>query len=318
MKKFVEIEIGEDVEIYALVESFQKRYTPNKSSYYCMTLSDGDTQVDSRVWDTGLIENNNVKSGKVYFFKAHANQYAGKTQYVISGIREITEGEVDTEAFFRQAPLDEAALRSNIKSYINKIKDSILKNIVIKSIEPVANDYFSFPAAMSMHHNFVGGLAYHTYSMLRLADSCIAIYPGINPDILYSGVLLHDIGKTKELSGPQSPSYTKEGNLLGHIVIGLQMISVVAKELNIENTEEVLVLEHLIASHHGELEYGSPKEPDTIEAYALHLIDLMDSQLTPLSQEVVHTKPGTSSAPIANINRKSLYVADVKTNESNK
>jgi 3'-5' exoribonuclease len=312
MKKFKDFQVGDDAEFYALVESFQKRYTPNKSSYYSVTLSDGDQDVDCRVWDTGLIEKNDVKCGSVYFFTSHVNSYAGKTQYVISGIRAVEQSEIDVHQFYRSAPLTEIELRDHIKRYIKKIQNPILKSLVIHSIDPVSEKYFSYPAAMSMHHNYQCGLAYHTYSMLRLADSCIEIYPGINPDLLYAGVLLHDLGKTKELSGPQSPVYTKEGNLLGHIVIGLQMVAVTAKELGIEDTEEVGSIEHLIASHHGELEYGSPKEPDTIEAFALHLIDLMDSKLASLSPEVLKTTPGCFSAPIASLNRKSLYVVSIK------
>ena len=102
---------------------------------------------------------------------------------------------------------------------------------------------------MSMHHNFLHGLAYHTYTMLQLAEKLLELYPGMNANLLYAGVILHDIGKTKELSGSKSPVYTQEGNLLGHIVIGLQMVAVCASELGYQDTEEVRMLEHLIASH---------------------------------------------------------------------
>lgn len=308
MKKFQEMKIGEDVEFYALVESSQKRYTPNKSAYYGITLSDGDTSIDARVWDVNLIEKNNVNAGEVYFFIAHINEYNAKAQFVVTGIRKVEEGEIQITDFYRSAPLNEEDLKNGIKVYIRLIKNQILRNLVVGLIAKVPDDYFVFPAAMSMHHNYFHGLAYHTYTMLRLAEKMLEVYPGMNADLLYAGVLLHDIGKTKELSGPKSPLYTEDGNLLGHIVIGLQMIAIEAANQQVDDTEEYKALSHLVAAHHGELEFGSPKEPIIMEAFALHFIDLMDSKMAPISAEVLRTEHGKSTAPIASLNRKSIYV----------
>lgn len=312
MKKFVEMKIGDNVEFYALVESFQKRFTPNKSAYYSLTLSDGDSNIDARVWDVNLVEKNNVTPGEVYTFVAHINEYAGKAQFVIKEINEADKEEIKDINFYRTAPLGEEELKNRIKGYIHKIDNKILKNLVVGLISKVANDYFVFPAAMSMHHNYFNGLAYHIYSMLELASKFLEVYPGMNSDLLYSGVLLHDIGKVKELSGPKAPLYTKDGNLLGHIVIGLQMLAVEASNQNVLESEEYLALSHLLASHHGELEYGSPKEPVIMEAFALHFIDLADSKMAPISAEVSKTNEGTSSAPIASLGRKSIYVPKIE------
>ena len=312
MNKFATMKIGDDVDFYALVESSQKRYTPNKSAYYGITLSDGDTSIDARVWDVNLIEKNGVVPGTVFHFKAHINEYAGKAQYVINGLEVPNENEVNIKDFYRSAPITEEDLRTGIKNYIRKINNEVLKNLVVGLIAKVPDDYFVFPAAMSMHHNYFNGLAYHTYSMLRMADKYLEIYDGMNSDLLYAGILLHDIGKTKELTGPKAPLYTEDGNLLGHIVIGLQMVAVEAANQNVENTEEYQALSHLIASHHGELEYGSPKEPGIMEAFALHFIDLADAKLAPISAEVLKTQKGNSTAPIASLNRKSVYVPNIK------
>lgn len=308
MKKFNEMKVGDDVQFLALVEGFQKRFTPNKSAYYSMSLSDGQTIIDARVWDVLLVENINVTAGNVYSFAAHINEYAGKMQYVIRSINIVDENEVDVEQFYRKAPLSEDNLKNGIKEYIKKIDNEILRKVVIELINDVSDKYFTYPAAMSMHHNYKNGLIHHTYSMLKLADTCLALYPNLNKDLLYAGVLVHDVGKTKELSGVRSPIYTEDGNLLGHIVIGLQMLAVVADRLNYQDTEEVKMLEHLIVSHHGELEWGSPKEPGIIEAYALHFIDLTDSKLAALNPEITNTAKGTQTGPINSINRKSLYV----------
>ena len=312
MKKFSEMKIGDDVEFYALVEASQKRFTPNKSAYYSLTLSDGDSSIDARVWDVNLVEKNEVTPGSVFLYNAHINEYASKAQFVISAIKQVSEEEVKTMKFYRSAPLSEEELRTNIKAYIHKIENKVLKNLVVGLISKVSEDYFVYPAAMSMHHNYFNGLAYHIYSMLELASKFVQTYPGMNSDLLYAGVLLHDIGKTKELTGPKTPLYTEQGNLLGHIVIGLQMLANEAAAQNVENTEEYMALSHLIAAHHGELEYGSPKEPVIMEAFALHFIDLADSKMAPISAEVLKTKKGTSSAPIASLGRKSIYVPNIE------
>lgn len=307
IKKFNTMKIGEDVNFYALVESLQQRYTPNKSAYYSVGLSDGDTIIDARVWDTNLVEKVNLTRGEVYFFEAHINEYAGKAQFVVREIRKPEDGEYDKKEFYRSAPVTEEALRTEIKRYIGKIENGVLKEMVIKLISKVAQAYFTYPAAMSMHHNYASGLAYHTYTMLRLADAYLELYPGMSKDLLYAGTIVHDIGKTKELSGIHGTVYTEDGNLLGHIVIGLQMIASTATELGVSETEEVKLLSHLIASHHGELEYGSPKEPGTLEAFALHFMDLADAKMTAISTEIVKTEKGKSSGPIGSINRKTIY-----------
>lgn len=311
MIKFVDIKIGDDVTFYALIENMQKRFTPNKSGYYGATLSDGDSSIDARIWDCNLVESKDITAGNVYRFTAHVNEYAGKAQYVIKNIETISEDEIDVSKFFKCAPLSKDDLNKGIKSYLKKITNPTLYKLAVNLIVKVAPEYFEYPAAMSMHHNFLHGLAYHTYTMLNLAEKLLELYPGMNSNLLYTGVILHDIGKTKELSGSKAPVYTQDGNLLGHIVIGLQMVAVAASEEGVEDTEEVKMLEHMIASHHGELEYGSPKEPGIMEAYALHLIDLMDSKMAAISPEVSKTKKGQSTSPIGSLGRKALYVPDL-------
>lgn len=308
MIKFTDCKIGEDVEFYGLIENQTKRYTPNKSGYYSLTLSDGDTSIDARVWDCDMIEKNEVIAGNVYYFYAHVNEYNNKPQFVIRTLRKITEGEVDITQFIKSAPLSKDELIYGIADYTKRIENKILYNLVVKLIKENKGDYFEYPAAVSMHHNFMGGLAYHTLTMLKLGETLLGLYPGMDKNLLYAGIILHDLGKTKELSGYKGTTYTEDGNLLGHIVIGLQMVAVAASEDGVADTEEVKALEHLIASHHGELEFGSPKEPGMMEAYALHLIDLMDSKMAAISPEVVKTKKGSNTAPIGSLNRKTLYV----------
>lgn len=303
--KFNEMKIGDVVEFPALLEDLKLRYTPNQTSYYSANLSDGTDTVDARIWDINLKKD--LKNGTVYLFNARINEYGGKRQFVITQIRDIEESEINLRDFYRYAPIDEAELRAKIKEYIRKITNPILYKLVVTLIKDAEPAYFTYPAATSMHHNYLCGLAYHTYSMARLADQVLVNYPMLNSNLLYAGILLHDIGKTKELSNNISPVYTMDGMLLGHIVIGLNMISNKAKELGYESTEEVQMLLHMIAAHHGELEYGSPKEPATIEALALHLIDLMDSKLASVEAEYEKTPAGEMTQGILSLGKKNLY-----------
>ncbi len=299
------MKIGDIVEFDALLEDLKLRYTPNQTSYYSANLSDGTDIADARIWDVNLKKD--LKNGIVYHFNARINEYGGKRQFVITQIRDINEGEVNLKDFYRYAPISEEELRTKIKGYIRKITNPILYKLVVTLIKEVETEYFSYPAATTMHHNYLSGLAYHTYSMARLADQVLINYPMLNSNLLYAGILLHDIGKTKELSSSITPVYTMDGMLLGHIVIGLNMVSTKAKELGYEKTEEVQMLLHMIASHHGELEYGSPKEPATIEALALHLIDLMDSKLACVESEYEKTAAGEHTQGIPSLGKKTLY-----------
>lgn len=313
MAKLNEFNIGDTAVFYAMVDALQKRFTPNKAGYYSVTLSDDTATVDARCWDCELIEKNGIKSGEVYGFECHINSFNNKPQFIIKKIVVPQPGEIDVSKFVKTAPLSKEMLMTGIAEYAKTIDNQVLYNLVIKLLKETKAKFFEYPAAMSMHHNYLYGLAYHTYSMLRLADRLLELYPGMNRNLLIAGTILHDIGKTKELSASRAPIYTDEGNLLGHIVIGIEMVSVAASEEGTLDTEEVKSLLHLIASHHGELEFGSPKEPGMMEAYALHLIDLTDSKMAAITPEVVKTKKGTYTAPITSLNRKTLYVPDIDT-----
>ena len=168
------------------------------------------------------------------------------------------------------------------------------------------------PAAMSMHHNYYYGLAYHVYSMLKLSDACLRLYSYLNRDLVYAGIIIHDIGKLIELTGPKGIEYTKRGNLLGHISIGSNMLFKAALELGYEDTEEYLALNHIVLAHHGQNDYGSPKEPLIAEAALIYLLDFTDSRLASLEKEILSTEEGNYTNPIATFDRKAFYVPKIK------
>lgn len=149
----------------------------------------------------------------------------------------------------------------------------------------------TYPAASKNHHEYASGLAHHIVSMLQIARELSKLYPQINKDLLYAGIILHDLGKLKELSGVVTTTYTLEGKLLGHIPMMVEEIGLMARELQIEG-EEVLILQHLVLSHHGKAEWGSPTPPLVREAEILHLIDLIDAKMNMLNRSLDKVKPG--------------------------
>ena len=163
-----------------------------------------------------------------------------------------------------------------------------------------------YPAASRNHHEFVSGLAYHTLSMLRIAKSLITIYPQLNADLIYAGIILHDLGKTVELSGPVVPKYTLEGKLLGHISIAQAMVLEASKTLNIEG-EEVILLQHMILSHHGKNEYGSPVLPQIREAEIVYLIDNIDARINMFDKALENVELGDYSKRIYALENRTIY-----------
>ena len=168
-------------------------------------------------------------------------------------------------------------------------------------------NFLVYPAAVKNHHNYVGGLAYHTLSMARLAESVLAMYPYLNRDLLLAGILLHDLGKTIELSEPVLPEYTAAGNLLGHISLMSNLIDREAVRQKVENTEEVMLLKHLILSHHGKMEYGSPVVPMVPEAEVLTILDNLDARLVMMKDSIDQTLPGMFGPRVFALDNRMIY-----------
>ncbi|MBR2891361.1 MAG: HD domain-containing protein [Bacilli bacterium] len=314
--KFKNLKVGDNnIVLHALVVDAKIKQTVNQTPYYGLTLSDGEDLVDARIWTVGIVNTlakAEIENGNVYKLTVKVNDYAGKNQIIITKIEDANPSEVDLSTFYKTAPMDLDVLKNKIIEAMNSIKNPTLKKIVFDLIGKDADKYFIHQAAITMHHNYLGGLAYHVYSMLQIADVLIKNYPTLNADLLRSGVLIHDIGKTVEITSDKTPSYSKEGNLLGHIVIGLNKLYEVIKDNEFENKDEALALLHMLAAHHGELEYGSPKEPLMYEALALHLIDLMDSKLAGCEEIVKKTEKGGYTSYIPTLGKKALYVPDIE------
>ena len=314
--KFKELKVGDtNIEILALVIDCKVKQTVNGTPYYGLTISDGEDTADARIWSVSLASNlahGEIENGNIYRLTVKVNDYAGKNQIIINKIEDVDTSSIDVSAFFKSAPVDIQIIKDKIHDKIDSINNETIKKIVEDLLLPRMDDFLTHQAAVTMHHNYLGGLAYHVYSMLNISEKVLENYPALNPDLLTAGILIHDVGKMEEITNAKAPSYSKEGNLLGHIVIGLRLLDEVVRNNGFTGTDEALALEHMMIAHHGELEYGSPKEPLIMEAHALYLIDYMDAKLAGANDYVAKTPKGGSTNPIPSLGKKVLYVPRIK------
>ena len=249
--------------------------------------------------------------GKVYLFTCSVKN-AERISYWVTDAKSVTELELEEQnkylrAFYKSSEYTLAKEQKEIEKYLGKLENKIIKDITVNLINKYHDKFFTYPAAAKMHHAYVGGLAYHSIGMLHIADGLIENYPYLNKDYVYAGIMLHDIGKAIELSGPANAEYTLEGQLIGHLVIGAIEIEKMAMELGYQHEKEVLLLKHMLISHHGLPQFGSAKKPMTPEALLLWYIDTIDSKFRVLGEELEKIESGEYTDPIGVIDKAKIY-----------
>lgn len=309
MIKIKDMKCGLDnVEFTAMIShvTVGKTNGANKSNYLSIVFQDETGNIDAKLWNAS---DENIKCltvGAVVRAKGDIIKYSDDRQMKIISIDNVSYQESQQVQFLAKAPIDPDQIMENIMEYVKRISNMKLYTITKHLIEQNFEKLKMYPAASRNHHEFVSGLAFHTLSMLRIADSLVVIYPQLNSDLIYAGILLHDLGKTVELSGPVVPSYTLEGKLLGHISISQAMIYDAAKELNIEG-EEIVLLQHMVLSHHGKNEYGSPVLPQIREAEIVYLIDNIDARMHMLDKALEQVEPGEYSKRVFALENRMIY-----------
>ena len=296
---------------YAKVETF------NQTTYETNTLrvtSEANEGLTLRISEDEKLELNGV-----YEFTCEPIVFKEKEQLQVLSYTYIDQCDISFERrqelmqrFYEYAPVDSSVSKEIIERYLAKIENQIIKEIVDVIYQKHKQDFYLYPAATKFHHAYIGGLSYHTATMMKLIDGFIQVYPFLNEDLLISGIFLHDVLKVEELSNYAGPEYTKVGKLLGHITMGVKEIELVAKDLNYTNTEEVILLQHMILSHHYYGNYGSPKKTNIPEALVLHFIDNIDSKLTVLQETLDEVEEGEFTSPIGVLDREKYYKANLK------
>lgn len=305
--------IGDKATLVLRFSDIQLRKTTSNADYASLLGFDGKDLIDVKIWSLPTDKKELLKNGEVYETVGTMKDYQGKMQFNVSEFKLVEDGEYDLSEFYEYAKISAEDLQKSIIEYTNKIKNHIIKEIVVKLLKEHYREYFLHPAAVTMHHNYFSGLAYHVYSMLVLSDIYLKQYPFLNSDLVYAGIIIHDIGKVIELSGGKGPEYTKTGNLIGHISIGSGMVYKAACDLGYEGTDEVLSLMHIVLSHHGVYEYGSPKEPLIAEAVLIYLLDFSDSRMAALEKEYknVNDMKGGYTNNLPAFDRKMFYVPKI-------
>ena len=280
----------ENLKLY--VKSADKGVSNNGNLYFNLVLQDISGSIVAKKWVIEIDDDKIIIPNNVIEVSGTIIKYRNQFQLKVESVLPCTN--YDLSDFVISCPLSSENLKNEIYKIIDLVTDADLKNLALACINEYQDRYFTYPAAVSVHHAFKGGIAYHSLCICKDAISLCNLYPQLNEDYLIVGSLLHDIGKTYEMGGIVATSYTLEGNLLGHISLGANMVSEIGRRIKTPQFKLDLVL-HMILSHHGEYEYGSPVLPKTQEAYVLHALDDLDSKLYILKEQMKSLKVGETS-----------------------
>ncbi|MFG6121238.1 MULTISPECIES: 3'-5' exoribonuclease YhaM [Thalassobacillus] len=299
--------IGDGFDGFMMIKSASKGVASNGKPFLTLILKDATGEIESKLWEATFEDEAVFQAEELVKLSGEVTSFRGRPQLKIQSIRPVqaTDG-VAREDFIEKAPIKKEALMERITEAIFEMKNPNIQRLVRYFVQKYQEALLTFPAATKNHHAYVSGLAHHIVSMLNLARELKELYPSLNKDLLYAGVILHDLGKLKELSGAAAPNYTMEGKLIGHIPMMVQEIGQAAEELKI-NTEEVTILQHLVLSHHGKSEWGSPKPPLVREAEVLHLIDMLDAKMNMLDRALGKVQPGEFTERLFSMEQRSFY-----------
>ncbi len=304
---------------------YAKVLSTNETSYDTNTLS---VLTEETLRDTATIqkpttlridESIRLKNGDIYLFDTEMVTHNDKEQPLVKKYTHINdcdlplnEQEELMRIFYDFAPIDIEKVKSSIETFLLRVNNPTIKTILDDIYDRYTKPFYLYPAATKFHHAYIGGLAHHTESMLRLADGLLAVYDFLDQDLLIAGIILHDVMKTVELSNYKEPEYTKEGKLIGHITMGVKEITKTAMKHDLYDTEERLLLEHIILSHHYYGNFGSPKKPNIPEALALHFIDNIDSKFAVLGEALKGINEGQFTPSLPILDRERYYKAKMK------
>ena len=265
-----------------------KQLRPNRNGnlYLQVELSDRTGSISTRLWNADDALYQSFNDGDYVRVQGNTQLFQGAVQMIAKRIERVEPEEVDPAEFEPEAAVDVNRLLARMKELIRSMGDLHLRTLAECFLldEEFLTRFTLAPAGTKHHHSYHGGLLEHTVGVMEAADRIAPNYPRLDRDLLLLGAMLHDIGKTRELGFQSGLEYTDEGQLLGHVVIAVEMLNekvAEAERLGGEPIpkETVLKLKHMLLSHHGEYEYGSPKTPMTLESLALHCLDLLDAKL---------------------------------------
>lgn len=304
--KINQLQKDERFEGFLLVKSSEKRLNRNNEPYLDITLSDNTGDINAKVWNC---DDAPPAPGSVLKVRGSVTEYNKRLQFKIDRYREPeAQDQVDLSALVAAAPRPSDEMFAEIMSVIEGMENPVVKAITSEMVKRAGDKLHYYPAAQSMHHAERSGLLHHLTDMIRVAQAILPCYPYLDGDLLLAGIILHDLGKLTEMISDtlgNVSEYSKEGLLLGHLVTGVAEVRDAARALGYPEDEEyALLLEHMIISHHGIPEYGSPRKPLFPEAEVLSQLDDLDAKLNEMQTALRRTRPGEFSDRVFALDRR--------------
>ncbi|MCR6546912.1 OB-fold nucleic acid binding domain-containing protein [Dehalobacterium formicoaceticum] len=310
------LKAGDNVLEFFLLKSSVCRTSSNNKKYLDLTLVDKTGEVNGKYWDCKTEEVETFQAHQLVKVQGVVQEWQQRLQLKINKIRiALPEDNVSISDFIPTASEDPQAMYKVIWRFIHEMTNEDIKKIVAKMVKSKEEQLMFYPAAKENHHAIIGGLLYHIKTMLLAGEKLAEIYGGINKDLLYAGIILHDLSKTDEMkAGPIGliTEYTVEGQLLGHIIQGVREIDQTAKEVGADS-EVSLLLQHMVLAHHYVPEYGSPKRPMIPEGELLHYLDMIDARMYDMGKVLANTAPGELSDRVWTLDNRKLYRAHLES-----
>lgn len=309
-KTICDFKAGERVEGFYIIKSVDCKTSSNGKKYFDFNLGDKTGEINAKLWEYKEGEENTYSPNILVKVRATINEWQGNLQLKIDKIRlAIDEDGVNPSDFVQVAPYEADYMYQTINTYIEKIGNESIRGIVSVIIEGYSSKILYYPAAKKNHHSIRSGLLYHIMTMLKAGEKLSEIYTHLNKDLLYAGIILHDIAKIEEMESSDLgivTDYTVEGQLLGHITQGVKLVENAADVVGADK-ESTMLLQHMILSHHYEPEYGSPVKPMFPEAELLHFLDIIDARMFDMFKALDDTKSGGFSDKIWSLENRKVY-----------
>ncbi|NLP44883.1 MAG: HD domain-containing protein [Peptococcaceae bacterium] len=304
--------VGESFVAFLLIRKVECRVTSTGSKYLDIILADSSGELEARLWDCSPEDETQFSKNMLVKVQGSITEWQGKKQIKIDRIRLATQRDgVQIENFVPVAPYAAEEMYAELEEYIQKISYGKLRETVQVIIAEAGERLLTHPAAVQNHHSVRSGLLYHTLTMLKAAEKLLEIYPFLDRDLLFAGIILHDMAKLEEFAANNlglAEEYTFEGQMLGHIVQGVKNIAKAAAIVGLDDETSIL-LEHMILAHHYEPEFGSPKRPMIPEGEVLHYLDILDARMFDMQKALKELSNGEFTDRIWVLNNRKLYKA---------
>lgn len=307
-----DFKVGQRIKGVYLIKSVAVKITnSNNKKYLDITLSDKTGDINAKLWDLKEDFNNNeFVENTLVCVKGCVLSWQSIMQLKLESISNDFDREnINISDYVKCAPIDSNEMFNELHKIVSSFKNDDIRNILLEILSIKKEKLLYYPAAKSNHHSIKGGLLYHILSMIKLGEKICELYSIVNKELLFAGIILHDIEKTEEMNSSELgivSTYTVEGQLLSHLIQGITLVDRVSSKVG-ASSEIRMLLQHMILSHHYEPEYGSPIKPMIIEAELLHYIDVIDARMYDMKKILDGVDEGNFSERIFSLNNRKVY-----------